>query len=527
MSIKNALRKILMFPLVVTSIFFSRCFFIFSTLLLLLIFFSFLTIAESQAVLKNNDLNNNYNNNYDGHNKSYYIANDTNALGSKFFFKRPPWNIEVYIEKKENNIASFLLQKNIEEKQCQSITSLLKSKYNVHALLPGQKITIKILKRANKNKKYYIDWLILDLSPAEALLFKRDGENFIVNEHYRKDIKKHVVKIHKINLTKEELTNFKKAENLLTKIKQGETNFFTRGRGASSDYYKYIAYNKDYRLPAYLIEEVENILQSAENNKKTDLKGKIPPLGSGKLFPRKNLELLLEVFSNNKGQIVGFGNILFISDLNNNNNKTNHINFSSSERIELYRYVDLADKISYIDPNNKENFFKDIAKPKFTWPIKKETPISSKFGPRKDPFLGKERFHKGVDFAAPSGTPIKAASSGKIIALGDNGGYGKYIKIQHNSNYETAYAHLSAYGKSLKIGSPVLQGQTIGYVGSSGRSTGAHLHYEVIFKNKHIDPLQVYSLGYEADANLEEIKAFNSQMAVIKKFRTAALYVIY
>ena len=110
---------------------------------------------------------------------------------------------------------------------------------------------------------------------------------------------------------------------------------------------------------------------------------------------------------------------------------------------------------------------------------------------RKHPISGYNKMHKGVDFAAPKGTPIYAGGNGVIEYIGNNGGYGKYIRIRHNNEYKTAYAHLSAYKKGISKGSRVNQGDIIGFVGSTGNSTGPHLHYEIIYQNKQINPLKL------------------------------------
>lgn len=117
--------------------------------------------------------------------------------------------------------------------------------------------------------------------------------------------------------------------------------------------------------------------------------------------------------------------------------------------------------------------------------------ISSRYGKRKHPVLGYTKMHKGLDFAAPKGTPIFAAGNGIVEAAGWNGGYGKYIRIRHNGTYKTAYAHLSRIDKRVKKGAKVRQRQIIGYVGSTGRSTGPHLHYEVHKNGKQTNPLGV------------------------------------
>jgi murein DD-endopeptidase MepM/ murein hydrolase activator NlpD len=114
--------------------------------------------------------------------------------------------------------------------------------------------------------------------------------------------------------------------------------------------------------------------------------------------------------------------------------------------------------------------------------------LSSRFGMRKHPILGYTRLHRGLDFAAPRGTPIYAAGDGTIVSLGRNGDYGKYIRIGHRNGYETAYAHMSRYARGLKKGSRVKQGQIIGFVGATGLATGPHLHYEVLHYKKPVNP---------------------------------------
>lgn len=120
--------------------------------------------------------------------------------------------------------------------------------------------------------------------------------------------------------------------------------------------------------------------------------------------------------------------------------------------------------------------------------------LTSKFGMRRHPILGYSRMHRGVDFAAPSGTPIMAAGNGVVVYAGRRGGYGNYVKIRHNDTYETAYAHLSRYAKGIRKGQRVRQGEIIAYVGSTGQSTGPHLHFEVHKKGSQINPLALKSL---------------------------------
>lgn len=117
--------------------------------------------------------------------------------------------------------------------------------------------------------------------------------------------------------------------------------------------------------------------------------------------------------------------------------------------------------------------------------------ISSRFGNRKHPVLNRIRLHKGVDYAARRGTPIQSAGDGKVIFKGTKGGYGRVVIIQHGSRYQTLYAHMNGFKRGIHVGKHVKQGQTIGFVGSSGRATGPHLHYEFRVNGSHRNPLTV------------------------------------
>ena len=151
---------------------------------------------------------------------------------------------------------------------------------------------------------------------------------------------------------------------------------------------------------------------------------------------------------------------------------------NKGREIALYRFVDQRGIAGYYQTNGKS-----IEKALMKTPINGAR-LSSTFGMRKHPILGYNKMHRGTDFAAPKGTPIMASGSGVIEMSKWNGAYGKYIRIRHNSKYKTAYAHLSGYARGIKKGAKVRQGQIIGYVGSTGRSTGPHLHYEVLVNGK-------------------------------------------
>ena len=124
-------------------------------------------------------------------------------------------------------------------------------------------------------------------------------------------------------------------------------------------------------------------------------------------------------------------------------------------------------------------------------PINNAKVTSSFSTRRKHPVLGFTRAHKGVDFRAATGTPIPAAGAGRVVKRGYNSGHGNFVRIRHNGSFETLYAHMSKFKSGVNVGTTVRQGQTIGFVGSTGLSTGPHLHYEIIKDGKHVNPLTV------------------------------------
>ncbi len=146
--------------------------------------------------------------------------------------------------------------------------------------------------------------------------------------------------------------------------------------------------------------------------------------------------------------------------------------------------------------------------------------LSSPYGKRVHPILGYTKMHTGTDFAAPRGTPIYAAGNGTITQIGRNGGYGNYIRIRHsNGSYQTAYAHMKGFARGLKKGSRVKQGQVIGYVGSSGNSTGQHLHYEVFKDGSRMNPMSLKLPSGEilAGAALDRFTAHQVQIDTLNE----------
>ena len=164
-------------------------------------------------------------------------------------------------------------------------------------------------------------------------------------------------------------------------------------------------------------------------------------------------------------------------------------------KLELFRYKLQNGKIDYFDANGKS-----IRKHLMRTPVQGAR-LTSKFGVRKHPILGYSKMHRGVDFAAKRGTPIMAAGDGRITFAGRNGSFGRFIEIKHLNNFKTRYAHMYKFAKGIKKGRIVKQGDVIGYVGNSGRSTGPHLHYEVKHKNRTLNPMK---LKLQSSANIED-----------------------
>jgi len=185
---------------------------------------------------------------------------------------------------------------------------------------------------------------------------------------------------------------------------------------------------------------------------------------------RKNdyFKIIYEKYFDENGEFIKSGSIIYA-----------HMSVNGRE-ISLYKFG--SDKsYGYFDVNGKS-----VEKALMKTPINGAR-LSSPFGMRKHPILGYNKKHLGTDFAAPMGTPIMASGSGTITRAKWCGGGGNCIKIKHNSTYETIYAHMKNFAKGIKVGKKVKQGQIIGYVGSTGMSTGPHLHYEVIVNGKKVN----------------------------------------
>ena len=187
------------------------------------------------------------------------------------------------------------------------------------------------------------------------------------------------------------------------------------------------------------------------------------------IWKNDSFQIIYEEFKNVEGKVIETGDIIYAN-----------LNLQDND-IQLYKFEYEKNKIDYFDENGKS-----MRKTLMKTPINGAR-LSSSYGKRKHPILGFTKMHTGTDFAASTGTPIMASGDGLIVRAKWCGGGGNCVKIKHNSVYQTVYAHMSKFGRGIKKGVRVKQSQIIGYVGSTGLSTGPHLHYEVIENGKKIN----------------------------------------
>ena len=209
-------------------------------------------------------------------------------------------------------------------------------------------------------------------------------------------------------------------------------------------------------------------------------------------------EVFFERLYNDDGTLVGVGEIICASMT------------LRGTQLRLYRYKLGDGTTDYFNAHGAS-----VRKALLKTPVDGAR-LSSRYGKRKHPVLGYNKMHRGIDFAAPRGTPIMAAGDGVIDVAARNGAYGKYVRIRHNQEYKTAYGHLKSFKKGIKKGVRVRQGDTIGYVGSTGRSTGPHLHYEIHRNGRQVDPMSV-KLPSGRKLSGEELAVYHSYRMGIDK----------
>ncbi len=215
------------------------------------------------------------------------------------------------------------------------------------------------------------------------------------------------------------------------------------------------------------------------------------------------VEIFYEVYKTDDGELVKYGDIIYAN-----------LNVAGHE-IPVYKYENDGSSDYYRE--NGTSLRRTLMKT----PVDGAR-ISSGFGMRRHPVLGYNKMHKGVDFAAPRGTPVYAAGDGVLEKVGRNGGYGNYIRIRHNGELKTAYAHLKGFSKGMSSGKRVKQGQVIGYVGTTGRSTGPHLHFEVLRNGSQVNPKSIKSSPGQKLAG-RKLEKFKGQISEIRqKYATLA-----
>lgn len=222
--------------------------------------------------------------------------------------------------------------------------------------------------------------------------------------------------------------------------------------------------------------------------------------------PGDEFELFFEVARDHNGNIVKAGDLLYTS-------------FSPRGRtLDYWLFEDNDGRENFYDADGK------TAKRKLRATPINGARLSSSYGRRKHPILGYRKMHSGVDFAAPRGTPILAAGSGVVERANRYGSFGNYVRIRHTDGYKTAYAHMKGFARGIKSGARVRQDQVIGYVGTTGRSTGPHLHYEVIHNGKKINPRRLSQLSGKP-LSKDQLPSFESRRAEIESLRANATVV--
>ena len=411
----------------------------------------------------------------------YLFISEYLNISEKYFFEEEIIKKEIVedkkeiIQEKEEEVATPNIKKNIDKEQ------LVEKKIEI---LQGDTF-VSILENLNfKQKKIYE--IISKIEETYDLKKIKTGEIISVFENNFAEIKK--------------IEFFKNNETIISVNLDKEINLNIIELTKNS-----IIESKEYTISESLFSD------GIKNDVSSDILVKIIRLFSFDLDFQRDIRVDTVVsISYEFDEIVETGRLEY-----------NDIKYASiiidGKQLEYFKFI--TDD-GYVDYFNREG--KNVKKSILKTPLDGAR-ISSNFGMRKHPISGFNKMHKGVDFAAPTGTPIYAGGNGIVEYVGRNGGYGKYIRIRHNNGYKTAYAHLSNYKKGISKGVRVNQGEVIGYVGSTGNSTGPHLHYEIIYQNKHINPLKL-KLPSGKILEGKELEKFKEEYKIIYADHLSMLY---
>ena len=344
----------------------------------------------------------------------------------------------VYVQKAFKKITSELKNRYVE------LEYIVKEGDNYESIIYGLEIPQKekkiFLETVKKNKKLKI------LRPNQKIFFKIDKKNnpkiekFIIEINKKKEI-------YYVRDFEKNIFNSKILEKKLTKVISYKESIITNSLYESA---------LSLKIKPNIIVEFARLYGFQVDFQRD-------------IWKNDSFQIIYEEFLNKDGNVIETGDIIF-ANLNLQN-----------QDLKLYRHEYEKNKIDYFDENGKS-----MRKTLMKTPINGAR-LSSAFGKRKHPILGFTKMHTGTDFAAPTGTPILASGDGLVVRAQWCGGGGNCVKIKHNKVYQTVYAHMSKFGRGIKKGVRVKQGQIIGYVGSTGLSTGPHLHYEVIENGRKIN----------------------------------------
>ena len=342
---------------------------------------------------------------------------------------QPEVKDDVFIVEDGDNIIGILQKIGMEYAEASQVAdSLKKAGFDFRSLRPGQKINLTKNVDVPFGELLSVDKIVIEPTPSVKYTVTRNED-----EKYVTDAEQ------------QEMVN----EN---RVISGAVNYSNLSAAMSNA-----------GVPANIVSNFANIFRYKVNFR-SDIR-------AGDTF-----KVLYDRKMTADGRVYKNGNILYAE-----------LNLGKKKKISLYRYKDSVGNIDYYDENGMALKRGLVRKPlEFS-----SARVSSRFGWRRHPILKQRILHSGVDYAAPMGSRIYASGDGVVQRSQWVGGYGRYVVIKHNSEYSTGYAHMSGFARGIKPGVRVKQGQVIGYVGSTGRSTGPHLHFEVIKNGKKVDPLKI------------------------------------